>query len=600
MLELVKNVFATLSLQEKKQFAKLSGLIISVGIFDVIGIASIFPFIAILSNRDVLHTNQYFSYVYQKFQFLSETDFLVFLGCVVLLLLLLGISLKVISLWFANTYGQNLRYNLSIRFLSGYLARPYSYFLQNHSANLGKVILSEVNQVVTNAVMPITQILSSAVSILFMTTLMFVVSPPITMFAFLALGLPYLLTSLFFKHFLDQLGIQRRTANRGRFHVITETFNGIRDVKAMRLERACVDNFALNARAFSSISVKKTLISALPSFVFQGLTFTILIGLLIYLLASDVVSFEDKLATIVLFAIAINRLQGSAQQIYQSFTSIRFAKAAVEEIVKDYDTLVEITDKRQSTTKQILAPIHQNICLSEVNFAYEGTNLRALDDITIKIWAGTSVGFVGTTGSGKSTIINIILGLLNPSSGSVLLDGVALTEANSESWSSKIGHVSQTVFLKDDTIAANIAFRCSKNEINLDKVKKVAEIACISSYVERETEHGYSTAVGERGIKLSGGQVQRIGIARALYNEPEVLIFDEATSSLDKITERKVIQNIRNFCRNATILMVAHRVSTLKHCDKIFVVEKGKIKNSGSYDELTVDDPYFSALLKDE
>ena len=596
MLSVILETFSLLSKKDKVKFYQLTLLLIVVGAFEVVGVASILPFVAILSNRKVIHSNEYLEWLYSIAGFSSEKSFLIFFGCLVLSFLLFSIVLKAISQWGANVFSQNCRFELSQRFFRGYLSRPYSYFVETHSAHLSKALLSEVNQLATNAIMPVTQLVSSLVVALLLTALLFAVNPTITMLAFIFLAIPYAFIIFKTNAYLDNLGQRRRNANRERFHIIAESLNGIKDIKAMRLEEACVNAFQRPAREFSTVGIQKAVATMLPGHIFQGFTLVALMSLLIFLLIHSETRLEQAIPTIVLFVIATNRLQGSTQQIFQAISSMRFARAALNEIMNDQMEIEKLKEKNKSLKKVQIKSVKTDIAFANVNFSYPGHQKVILDNLNMRIKIGSSVAIVGATGAGKSTIIDILLGLITPSSGEINIDGEKLTEGNIDSWLDKIGYVSQSIFLKDDSVAANIAFGQLPDEMDLNTVEKAARLACIDDFIRNDLPSGYHTNVGERGVKLSGGQCQRISIARALYRDPKVLIFDEATSALDKRTEKKIVENIRAQQSGCTIIMVAHRFSTIEHCDTIFLMDEGKLIAHGSYKNLLEKNETFKHL----
>jgi len=248
--------------------------------------------------------------------------------------------------------------------------------------------------------------------------------------------------------------------------------------------------------------------------------------------------------------------------------------------------------------KSDIIPLKNFIQLKNVSFYYSNTTEPSLHNINLVINRNTSVAFVGSTGSGKTTLVDIILGLLQPQEGELVIDNIKITQDNVRNYQKNIGYVPQNIYLSDDTITRNIAFGIEDDEIDIEKVKKAARIANIDVFIEKETPDGYDTVIGERGIRLSGGQRQRIGIARALYHDPEVIILDEATSSLDGITEESFIEALEDAVKVKTLIIVAHRFTTIKKCDIIFLIDKGKIIAQGNYDELMKTNPRFQAMSR--
>ena len=303
--------------------------------------------------------------------------------------------------------------------------------------------------------------------------------------------------------------------------------------------------------------------------------------IIIYLLTTGKDS-KEIFPIISLYAMAGYRLLPALQQIYSSITRVKYNLPALEILVDDLSKEHEISKK---VSKQQALIFNNNLVLKDINFHYLGSASPILDDINIEIKANTTIGFVGPTGSGKTTLIDVLLGLLTPNTGKLIVDNVELTVENTRAWQKNIGYVPQSIYLTDDTIIKNIAFGINDNDIDLDKVKHAAKLADIDSFINTMPKN-YNTFVGERGIRLSGGQCQRIGIARALYNNPSILVLDEATSALDSVTENAIIEAINKLSHKKTIIMIAHRLTTVKECDVIFMLDKGKITDKGKYDEL--------------
>ena len=303
---------------------------------------------------------------------------------------------------------------------------------------------------------------------------------------------------------------------------------------------------------------------------------------------------DEVIPLISIFALASYRLAPALQQIYHSISQIKYTLPAINLLINDIKDDNEILFKDLSDKG--FPEYKSSLVLNNISFRYLNSNRDSLCNISIEITPNTTIGIVGGTGSGKTTLVDIILGLLIPTTGNILIDGIALDENNTALWQRNIGYVPQDVFLIDDTIIRNIAFAATDNNISIEEIKSVCRVAGISKFIEGLPE-GYQTVVGERGAKLSGGQVQRIGIARALYKNPNVVVFDEATSALDNITERAVMEAVNNLSHKKTIIMIAHRLSSIRNCDTIYVMDKGRIVDSGSYDELVNTSTIFQKML---
>jgi ABC-type multidrug transport system fused ATPase/permease subunit len=301
-------------------------------------------------------------------------------------------------------------------------------------------------------------------------------------------------------------------------------------------------------------------------------------------------SFNDALPVISLYVFAGYRLMPGLHSIYASLVSFIFIGPSLDKLYLDMKNLKPFNLNQD----QGVLSLNKNIILKNIYYKYPNTSRTLLKDINLTIPAKSTVGLIGTTGSGKTTMVDLILGLLEPQKGALEIDGQIITQQNVKSWQRSIGYVPQHIYLSDDTVSANIAFGIKPEDISQKAVEKVAKIANLHEFVVDELPKQYQTTIGERGVRLSGGQRQRIGIARALYHNPQVLILDEATSALDNHTEQAVMDAVDNLSKEVTIILIAHRLNTVKRCDKIYLLEKGEIKSQGKFEELIKVDENFS------
>jgi ABC-type bacteriocin/lantibiotic exporter with double-glycine peptidase domain len=319
-----------------------------------------------------------------------------------------------------------------------------------------------------------------------------------------------------------------------------------------------------------------------PRFALEAVGFGGVIIIILYLMKYSV-NFNSIIPIIALYVFAGYRLLPAIQIIYASSSRLKFVGPALNAIYK------EIEDTHQLDSIQIMKTMEFNkeIVLKEIDYTYPGSSVKVLNNININIKTGNTIGIIGTTGSGKTTLVDLILGLLKCQTGSIQIDNQIINENNIKSWQNLIGYVPQNIYLLDDTIVANIAFGVPNKDVDQSKIERVSKIAKLHEFVVNELPEKYLTKIGDRGIRLSGGQCQRIGIARALYDNPKLIIFDEATSALDNITESEVMSELNNLDKNITIILVAHRLATVKKCDVIYYLEKGEIKDFGNYQKLS-------------
>ncbi len=578
------------------------GVLILVALVETLGVASIMPFIAVLSNPEVIETNPYLAHTYELLGFGERSDFLFFLGLVFFVLLIGSLLLKAVGLWAQLRFSQNRNYAWSARLIRGYLNQPYEWFLNRHSADLGASVLAEVAQVINGVLFPAMQVLAQSLVAILLMALLISVDPLLAAAMGLGLGGTYFIISAVLRTRLRRLGAERRAANHARFHVVQEAFTGIKEVKIGGLEDVLVNRFVQPAQTMASRQISAQLCSQLPSFAMQGLLFGGMLLVLLYLIAQQG-SFQDALPIIALYAFGGYRLMPALQNIYQGISQIRVTEAPLNALCEDFRTLQTRREESGRRTKLVGtadAPSRRHLEgrleLDAVSYSYPGASRPALDGVTLTVSACTTVGLVGATGSGKTTCVDIILGLLAPTEGVLWVDGVPITGNAVRQWQRSLGYVPQQIFLSDDSVAANIAFGLPKRHIEMVSVERAAKVANLHDFITSELPDGYHTRVGERGVRLSGGQRQRIGIARALYHDPDVLILDEATSALDNLTEQAVMEAVRNIGSRKTVIMIAHRLTTVEDCDRIFLLERGRVVESGTYDELVARNEQFRAM----
>ena len=586
MIIIIKKLLYLLSSHEKKRAILLMFMIIIMALIDTIGVASILPFIAVLVNPDLVETNIILYNLFQIFGLVGvETvrEFLFALGIAVFILLIFSLIFKSLIIYAQSRFIEMRQYSIAKRLIEIYLHQPYSWFLNHHSADLGKNILSEIDYVVKGGLKPFLEIVSRSFVIISLVSLLFVANPIIASITCLLLGGTYCLIFLFIRGYLNQLGEKRVNSNKLRFLAITEVFGAVKEVKVAGLEKVYIKRFIDPAQIFARTNASTAVISQLPRFVLEATAFGGMLLIILFMM-SQTGSFNETLPLISLYAYAGYRLMPALQQIYSYFIELRLVGPSLDilsEDIKNFDT-------PNMNYQQNKIFIKKDIILKNVNFRYPNTSRITLKNLNITIPSKTTVGIIGTTGSGKTTTVDIILGLLKPQEGYLKIDGNLITDHNIRSWQKSIGYVPQQIYLSDDTIAANIAFGEDPKTIDYSKVEKVSKIANLHNFVIEELPNNYHTNIGERGVRLSGGQRQRIGIARALYHNPQVLILDEATSSLDNQTEKAVMEAVDNLRMEITIIIIAHRLSTVKNCNNIFVLEKGELINQGTFGELNL------------
>ena len=588
---MLRNLLDLLLPAERAQAFFLTAWVLIVALIDVIGIASIMPFIGVLSNPELVQTNEHLAKLYEFSGCESSHDFLFLLGTIVFLLLLISLSLKAFTLYVQTRFTLRLEYSLGRRLLSGYLNQPYEWFLNQNSSELGKSIIAEVYNVVKGGFTPMMTIATQSVMTIAVLALLLFVNPFLSLIVFITLTGSYFLIYKLLKNTLGSMGQSRFDANKERYSSINEVFGGIKDVKLGGLEDIYLEKFAKPSLVYSKSNAASQVINTMPRFALEAVTFGGILLMILYMMkAND--GLEKVLPIIALYALAGYRLMPALQQIYEGFSKLKFSTPAVKKLHNDLTKLKEFT----SYSEGHALSLSKYIQLENIIFSYPQTEKRTIDNVSLTIPAYKTIGFVGSTGSGKSTIVDIILGLLASYQGEVTVDNKILSSSNRQAWQKNIGYVPQHIYLSDDTIRANIAFNEKTNDIDEAAVIRAAKIANLHEFVSKDLPNSYNTFVGERGVRLSGGQIQRIGIARALYHSPSLLVLDEATSALDNITERAVMDAVNSIHEQITIIIIAHRLSTLRKCNKIYFIEEGKIRLEGTYSDLVKNDEVFRSM----
>ena len=501
-------------------------MILLMGVIDMLGIASILPFMAVVSNPELIESNNYLLTAYNFSGAGNQKEFLTYLGTMLFFVLMISLVFKSLTTYFQIQFAMMREYSISKRLIEGYLKQPYQWFIEKNSADLGKNILSEVNNLIVNGFMPSLVIIANSVIVVFILILLLFVSFKIALISGIVIGVYYFFVFKLIGVNLKKYGQYRIISNKDRFKSVSETFNAIKEIKSKNLEKFCLDRFSKPAEIFASNQAKAEIISQMPRFLFEALAFGGVLIVLIYTISISG-NFVSAIPLISLFVFAGYRLLPASQMIYRAITQVRFVLPVLDAIHSDLNDLSNKIKKQKSSNLDKIS-FDQNINLVDITYKYPGSNNEILKNLNLSIKAKSTIGIVGKTASGKTTIVDIILNLLEPSKGALMIDNKNIKDLNEKSWQEIIGYIPQNIYLIDDTVRSNIAFGIKKNEINHNLVLKAAKASNLDEIFLNELEKGIDKNIGEKGIKLSGGQRQRIGIARALYNQPKILIMDEA------------------------------------------------------------------------
>lgn len=598
----IRKIFDLLSPRERWQAYGLFVAIVLMALLQVVGIASITPFLALVSNPTMIHDGDgtpraLLRWAYETFGFTDDTSFLIFVGVGVLLVFTFSNLFAMLTTWLMMRFSWHRNYTLSRRLLEHYLNMPYVFFLNRNSSDLSKNVLAEVKEVISGVLVPGMQALAKMAAAVAIIALLVAVDPVLAILSAAVLGGVYTVIYLLVRKKLTRIGEERVKANLQQYQAASESLGGIKDIKLLGKEGVFLKRYAQAAQRYAQNKAANEVISRLPHYLIETVAFGGMLLIVMYLLLvrGDI---AQVIPTVGLYAFASYRLLPAIKEIFSGVTKVRFNTAALEAIHADFQqrSIEAVQRVRQAEP----LPFQRSIELKGVTFSYPESSEPVLKDLNLIIEANTSVAFVGATGSGKTTTVDIILGLLQPDQGALLVDGVVIEETNLRNWQNNLGYVPQHIYLSDDTIASNIAFGVPPKKVDRQAVERAAKIANLHDFIMSELPKGYDTMVGERGVRLSGGQRQRIGIARALYHNPAVLILDEATSALDNVTEKGVFNAVENVAKTKTVIMIAHRLSTIRNCDVIYLLEKGRIVAKGSYHELLESSLQFRMMATDE
>ncbi len=598
MKQLLK-AYLLLDAQDRWQAWLVVVIVVVTALFDTLGTVSIMPFLAVLANPDLISKNRTLASVHDALGFTGSENFLMFLGLASFALLIVSAIVRSLGQFLVNRFTQMRTYRIGERLLETYLRQPYAFFLNRHSGDIGKQLLSDIDVLVAQIYQPAANLIAQAVLLSVLMVLLVVVNPLVALIGLLVLAGSYGTLYLLIRSFLSRAGQTRSASIQERFRTVSEALGGIKIVKLVGRESYYHKRFAVASRESGRLQAITTSVSLVPRYAVEALAF----GGIILLTLALMVKYRDHeagalsqvLPLLGFYTFAGYRILPTMQGIYQALSQLRFGSAVLDTITIDLANSDALP--RLPMTPAVPIPFTREIEIRQLGFTYPNAQAAALTDLSLTIPIGSTLGIVGSTGSGKTTLVDLFLGLLTPGHGAVVVDGIAVTPSTVRAWQADLGYVPQDIFLSDASVTKNIALGLPQEEIDILRVRQAARMAQILDFVETQMPEGFETKVGERGVRLSGGQRQRIGIARALYNNPGIIIFDEATSALDTLTEQEVVKAINGLAGTKTILIIAHRISTVQNCDQILVLEQGRMVGLGQYDDLYRNNAAFRRLV---
>jgi len=598
MHKLIIELFWILTPQQRRRLYLIQLLVVLMAFVEVLGISSIAPFMAILGNMSLVEGPTIIGDIYRATGMTDPRQFLFFSGVFVLVSLTISAIVSTYTVWQLSLLGVKIGTELSDRLYRYYMSQHWLFHASGSSAQFIKQISVESLRISDYVILPLLNINARAVLVLFISVGLFIYNPIVALSGLTLFIGGYLLVYRVVKRHLQRAGAELSTLSTQRFRLMQEGFGGIKNILMSGHQDTFIQRFQDSGVRFAHARGSMGVLGQIPRYFMELIAFGAMITLILVLIMMSNGDLGTVLPIFSIYAFAGLKLLPSLQQIYVGVSHVRGNIAGFEEIRLDLQASSQQSNSLQSDIIPSTGLVFQDrIKLENISFTYPERSEPTLNTLSLEIFANQTVGVVGPSGGGKSTTIDVLLGLIQPQSGALFVDGHLVTDATLRAWQSQIGLVPQSIFLTQGSIAENVAFGIPASDIRLDQVNRAIELAHLSDFVSQLPD-GLNTAVGERGIQLSGGQRQRIGIARALYHDPPILVFDEATSSLDGITETYIMNAIHDLGGKKTIIIIAHRLKTVEKCDVLFYLDQGQVIAQGSYQHLIDTNPHFERMVK--
>ncbi len=572
------RIWRLLEPSERRRIAYVAPLLVVSALVEVVGVAAVIPFLTVLSDPASFGELPLVGGLVARAGIDDPMILLRWAGAALALTLLAANGLLLLTTWWMLRFTWGLNHTISARLVRHYLAQPYPFMLTRNTSEMANRIVVEVRQLVENGVKAGLEVATRSAVILALAGFLVVLDPRTAAVAFVALGGAYGAIFALTRGYLRRIGREVVVASAARLKAVSEALGGFKDVRVAGREASVYRRYAAPSVRYAQIQAAGQAVLALPRYALQ----VIAVGGLV-LIASLGVDSAEELGGIVpllgAYAFAGLRMMPAMDALFGAFSRMRFGLGSLEVIEADLSRCHDLEPMPEVDVEPL--PFEREVRLVGVTFAYEGSSAAAVQDVDLRLPIRSSVAVVGSTGSGKTTLVDLLLGLLAPSTGEVRVDDRLVTAETRRAYRRLFGYVPQSIFLLDDSVARNVAFGLEDADIDLAAVRRACREAQIAEFIESELPDGYETEVGERGVRLSGGQRQRIGIARALYHQPQILVFDEATSALDVHTEQQVYQALESIAEHRTVLTIAHRLETVAKADHVVVLERGQVVDRG-------------------
>jgi ATP-binding cassette, subfamily B, bacterial PglK len=590
------KIFGVFSPKEKRLlFLALTVMIVS-GLIDMVGIVSLVPFLTAIADIENVEKVWYLNWLYDYFGFKDIKLFLVFLAGISFSFLVANNTVRIGTNWLTYHVAAELWHGLHVQTFKFYLEQPFSFYLHRNSSELNDKLMNRVNALVAGLIIPALLIVTNGLTGLLILLMLLWQNFSLTMILIGILSVFYVTVYINVCHKMEEAGEYKSRLSPAMLKLASESFGGIKEIKTLGREMSFWKRFNSSSKKYMDADLRFTLLMSIP----QGLVEVMAIGTILLIGGYLIMTNNDLnsiLPLIGIYVLGSRRIQPAMQIVFAQVGQMRHFHPSVEMIWPDIDGAYALRSRQTDAVRDGgHAPFEGDIEVRNVDYIYDNSTTKVISGLNMTIPALSTVGIVGGSGVGKTTLVDLILGLLQPTAGEILIDGRAVNDSWKAEWCRHIGYVPQHVFLSDDTILHNIAFGIDPDEIDREVVYKAAKLAQIHDFIEEELPQQYDTAIGERGIRLSGGQRQRLGIARALYHDPEILVLDEATSALDGVTEQDFMRAVQGLSDNKTIIIIAHRLTTIKNCDRIFLLESGGGVVEGRYEDLLGKSELFASM----
>lgn len=585
MLDSLKKIYTLFPDSDHYKLLILFGMMMFASLLEVLGIGMIPVFVSTVAAPQKIMEYPVLGDLLKNIGITTSESLVIYGGVLLIIVYIFKNVYLAFFQYIKKKFIENRGVYLQDRIFRAYMTAPYIFYINRNSAELLRNVTSEVGKIISGTLMPFLDLVLNACMFVFILGTLLFFEPLITLVAIVVLGGGGYFFLQYTKEKTKEYGKDNREARSEKNKAVLQGLNGFKDARILNREESFLDHYRVNAERSKRANIYEYVVSKMPKPIIETLAVSGILSIA-FLMVGQGREVSAIIPVLALFGAATVKLMPVLNQVIKQATTIRYNSASVYAI---FDDLMLLENNYRSFRMKILdeqdkMDFYRKIDLTDVTFDYPNADEHAVCNVSISIDEGSAIAFVGPSGAGKTTLVDIVLGLLEPQSGTITADGTDIF-GNIRGWQKNVGYIPQSIYLLDDTIKRNIAFGIPDEEIDDEKLWDAIEAAQLIELVER-LDKGVETVVGERGVRLSGGQQQRIGIARALYDNPQVLVMDEATSSLDNLTEKYVIEAIERLRGDRTIIMIAHRLSTVKNCDTIYMMKEGQVVDKGTYNEL--------------